>query len=174
MIGGSLILRQLWVHIVVTDPLIPSSRWIANNIDIPSARAFCRSSPWPCTLQGSAVLVRGLSRHHPPTPTCLWLIFFRMLLRMIWWLVLLHAVEISIWALFYLWRGCLPNAEAAFYFSGVTYTTLWLRRRSAGAAVAAARTGRGLDGRPDVRLIDGILLRGRQPHPSIAHREACC
>ena len=24
----------------------------------------------------------------------------------------------------YLWRGCMPNAEAAFYFSGVTYTTL--------------------------------------------------
>ena len=48
----------------------------------------------------------------------------RMLLRMIWWLVLLHLAEISIWGLFYLWRGCLPNAEAAFYFSGVTYTTL--------------------------------------------------
>ena len=43
---------------------------------------------------------------------------------MIWWLVLLHLVEISIWGLFYLWRGCLPNAEAAFYFSGVTYTSL--------------------------------------------------
>ena len=48
----------------------------------------------------------------------------RMLLRMIWWLVLLHLSEISIWGLFYLWRGCLPNAEAAFYFSGATYTTL--------------------------------------------------
>ena len=43
---------------------------------------------------------------------------------MIWWLILLHLAEISIWGLFYLWRGCLPNAEAAFYFSGVTYTTL--------------------------------------------------
>jgi hypothetical protein len=48
----------------------------------------------------------------------------RMLLRMIWWLVLLHLAEIAIWGLFYLWRGCLPNAESAFYFSGVTYTTL--------------------------------------------------
>ena len=25
---------------------------------------------------------------------------------------------------FLLWRGSLPNAESAFYFSGVTYTTL--------------------------------------------------
>ncbi len=71
---------------------------------------------------GIAVLVRGLTKHHPPT-TSIWLIL-RMLLRMIWWLVLLHLVEISIWALFYLWRGCLPNAEASFYFSGATYTTV--------------------------------------------------
>ena len=71
---------------------------------------------------GIAALMRGLTRHHPPT-TSTWLIT-RMLLRMIWWLVLLHLVEISIWALFYLWRGCVPNAEAAFYFSGSTYTTL--------------------------------------------------
>ena len=48
----------------------------------------------------------------------------RMLLRMIWWLVLLHLAEIAIWGFFYLLRGCLPNAEAASYFSGVTYTTL--------------------------------------------------
>jgi hypothetical protein len=48
----------------------------------------------------------------------------RMLLRMIWWLVLLHLAEISIWGLFYVWRGCLPNAESAFYFSGATYTTI--------------------------------------------------
>jgi len=26
--------------------------------------------------------------------------------------------------LFYLWRGCVTDAETAFYFSGVTYTTL--------------------------------------------------
>lgn len=48
----------------------------------------------------------------------------RMLLRMIWWLVLLHLAEISIWGFFYLLRGCLPSAETAFYFSGATYTTL--------------------------------------------------
>src|SRR5271167_2712333 len=47
-----------------------------------------------------------------------------MLLHVIWWLILLHLTEMSLWALFYLWRGCLPNAEAAFYFSGATYTTV--------------------------------------------------
>jgi hypothetical protein len=71
---------------------------------------------------GIAVLIRGLIRHHPPTTSTL--LITRMLLRMIWWLVLLHLAEIAIWGCFYLWRGCLPNAEAAFYFSGTTYTTV--------------------------------------------------
>ena len=28
------------------------------------------------------------------------------------------------WALFYWWQKCLPDAESSFYFSGVTYTTV--------------------------------------------------
>jgi hypothetical protein len=71
---------------------------------------------------GIAVLLRGFLKLHP-SPTGVWAVS-RMLLRMIWWLVLLHLAEISIWGWFYLWRGCLPNAESAFCFSGVTYTTL--------------------------------------------------
>jgi len=70
---------------------------------------------------GIAVLLRRLMRL--PLPTSAWLIK-RLLLRIIWWLVLLHLAEISTWGLFYLWRGCLPDAETAFYFSASTYTTL--------------------------------------------------
>jgi Ion channel len=40
------------------------------------------------------------------------------------WLILIHLAEISIWGLFYFWQDCLPDAESAFYFSGVTYTTV--------------------------------------------------
>src|SRR5664280_875369 len=72
---------------------------------------------------GIVVLLGGLKRVHALPPTGTWPVA-RMLLRMIWCLILLHAAEISIWALFYLWRGCMPNVEVAFYFSGVTYTTL--------------------------------------------------
>src|SRR5271167_173688 len=71
---------------------------------------------------GIAVLLR-LMRSHALPPTGVWPVI-RRLLRIIWWLVLLHLAEISIWGVFYLWRGCMPNAEAAFYFSGSTYTTL--------------------------------------------------
>jgi len=37
---------------------------------------------------------------------------------------MLPLAEISIWGLFYWWPDACPNAETAFYFSGVTYTTL--------------------------------------------------
>jgi voltage-gated potassium channel Kch len=37
--------------------------------------------------------------------------------------VLLHLAEIGIWALFYAWRGALPDLPSSVYFSAVTYTT---------------------------------------------------
>jgi hypothetical protein len=48
----------------------------------------------------------------------------RQLVSVAWWLLLLHLGEICVWALFYWWQRCLPDAESAFYFAGVTYTTV--------------------------------------------------
>jgi hypothetical protein len=48
----------------------------------------------------------------------------RLLVSVAWWLIVLHLAEIAVWALFYWWQDCLPDAESAFYFSGVTYTTV--------------------------------------------------
>lgn len=53
--------------------------------------------------------------------------FTRIILQVIgitWLLIVIHAVEISVWSLFYWWQDCLPDLEASFYFSGVTYTTI--------------------------------------------------
>jgi Ion channel len=47
-----------------------------------------------------------------------------LLIRIAWWLILIHIVEIAVWALFFWWERCLPDAESSFYFSGVTYATL--------------------------------------------------
>jgi hypothetical protein len=47
-----------------------------------------------------------------------------LLVRVGWRLVVLHLAEIAVWALFYWWQKCLPDAESSFYFSGVTYTTV--------------------------------------------------
>ncbi|HVP09793.1 MAG TPA: ion channel [Phycisphaerae bacterium] len=40
------------------------------------------------------------------------------------WLMLIHLAEIFVWGLFYFRQDCFPDAESAFYFSGVTYTSL--------------------------------------------------
>ena len=47
-----------------------------------------------------------------------------LLVRITWWLIVVHLVEIAIWGLFYWWQKCLPDAESSLYFSGVTYTTI--------------------------------------------------
>jgi len=48
----------------------------------------------------------------------------RALIGVTCWLMVIHLVEISVWGLFYLWQDCMPDAETALYFSGVTYTTV--------------------------------------------------
>jgi hypothetical protein len=72
---------------------------------------------------GFAFLLRSLMKSPPALPTRSWPIAW-LLIRVTWWLILIHGVEISVWALCYLWSKCLPDAETAFYFSGVTYATI--------------------------------------------------
>jgi hypothetical protein len=72
---------------------------------------------------GLALILGGAKRRRASPPTH-FLPMTRMLIRLALSLILMHLAEILVWAFFYLWRGCLPDAEAAFYFSGVTYTTV--------------------------------------------------
>jgi hypothetical protein len=39
------------------------------------------------------------------------------------WIILLHMIEITAWAAFYLWKDAIPDVQKALYFSAVTYTT---------------------------------------------------
>jgi hypothetical protein len=70
---------------------------------------------------GLALLLMTLERVR--VPTSFWPIL-RLVVLMTWWLVFFHAAEIAIWAWFYLGSGSLPDAETAFYFSAVTYTSI--------------------------------------------------
>jgi Ion channel len=72
---------------------------------------------------GLAVLLRILRWWHALTTTGLWHITW-LLICLTWYLILLHLAEITVWGLFYLWWGCLPDAESALYFSSVTYATI--------------------------------------------------
>jgi voltage-gated potassium channel len=47
-----------------------------------------------------------------------------LLLRVFVWIVLLHLIQVVLWAFVFLRAGALPNLETAVYFSLVTYTTI--------------------------------------------------
>jgi hypothetical protein len=72
---------------------------------------------------GFGLLLSSLVKTHAAPPVQPWHIT-RLLIWLAWLLILIHAAEITVWALFYLLAGCMPSAESAFYFSGVTYTTV--------------------------------------------------
>lgn len=46
-----------------------------------------------------------------------------LFVRIAWWIILFHLLEICVWAAFYWWKGALPDLPSAVYFSAVTYTT---------------------------------------------------
>ena|SRR6187401_2364399 len=72
---------------------------------------------------GLVLSLKLLVRAHSRPPTRLWPITWT-LIQISWALLRVHSAEIAVWAVFYSWSGCLPTAEAAFYFSGVTYATV--------------------------------------------------
>lgn len=72
---------------------------------------------------GLGALLRSLMKSQPGPPVGFWPVTW-LLVRVMWWLILIHLISISIWGLFYFWQDCQPDAESAFYFSGVTCTTV--------------------------------------------------
>ncbi len=72
---------------------------------------------------GLAALVKAGLTSHRPAPTGLWPVTW-LLIRVTWFLILLHVIEICLWGLFYFLVKSLPDAQTAFYFSGITYTTV--------------------------------------------------
>jgi hypothetical protein len=72
---------------------------------------------------GLVVLLARFAKVRSSPPTGFWRVT-GMLIRIVWALIFVHAIEICVWALFYLWVGCFEDGSSAFYFSGVTYTTL--------------------------------------------------
>jgi hypothetical protein len=47
----------------------------------------------------------------------------RLLIEVAGWTVLVHLVEITVWAVYFTGTGGMPDLDSALYFSVVTYTT---------------------------------------------------
>lgn len=53
--------------------------------------------------------------------------FFRggaVLVLASWMIVLIHLLELIVWALFFLWEGAMTTASSAYYFALMQYTTV--------------------------------------------------
>ena len=70
---------------------------------------------------GLTALLRVVVRSDVLATQRVWTVTW-LLVRVAWALVLIHVFEICVWAASYRALGCLPDAESALYFSGVTYT----------------------------------------------------
>jgi hypothetical protein len=72
---------------------------------------------------GLGILLSRISSSTAHLETRFWPITW-LLIRITWLLVIIHMFEIAVWALFFWWQRCLPDAMSSFYFSGVSYTTV--------------------------------------------------
>ena len=73
---------------------------------------------------GLALALRRLARSHLARPVRQAVRTIEVLIAVASWLLVLHLIEIAVWALFYDGVKCLPDLETSFYFSGVTYATV--------------------------------------------------
>lgn len=61
-------------------------------------------------------------RSHPVRSSAFWQ-WNWLFIRLAGWMIVLHLVEIGLWAAFYRWQNAMPDLTSAWYFSMVTYTT---------------------------------------------------
>ena len=110
---------------------------------------------------GFSALLRAMMRAHALDRLGFWPVT-GMVIGLTCWLILIHLAEIAVWGLFYFWQGCLPDAESAFYFSGVTYTTVGYGDLVLPKPWRMLGPVRGFDGNSHVRPVHRILLRRPQ------------
>ena len=72
---------------------------------------------------GLAVVLRRTLKAPGQPDTRFWPVTW-LLVHVAGWLIFVHLTEVGVWALFYWWQKCMPDAESSFYFSGVTYATV--------------------------------------------------
>ena len=65
-------------------------------------------------------VLRFLAKHPQPGVLHGWSIMVRFVLA----LLMLHAVEVAVWAQFYVFEHCFSDAQTAYYFSLSSYTTV--------------------------------------------------
>ncbi len=71
---------------------------------------------------GLVIAFRWIQQRMHPVEGRLWPAVW-LLIRVAAYTILVHLLQIVVWALFYAWKGGMPDLTTACYFSAVTYTT---------------------------------------------------
>ena len=87
-----------------------------------------------------------------------------LLLRVFVSIVLLHLVQVVLWALVFWEARQLPTLETAVYFSITTYTTVGYGDVVLGPDWRCLAGVEGLTGIISSRVVDGVRVRRRAPH----------
>lgn len=58
-------------------------------------------------------------RHHFTMPRMFWI-----LVAVVYGLLVLHLLQITVWACCYHWNGCFPDFATCFYYSATSYSTV--------------------------------------------------
>jgi len=88
---------------------------------------------WGCLLLAVTIIIHGVGLFY--TTRMGGALLFRIkklrhgiglavVLMMVWIIVVLHLIEVGVWAGFFTWKDAQPNAFSAFYNALVNYTTL--------------------------------------------------
>jgi hypothetical protein len=86
------------------------------------AAAFCLMAL--CVAVHAVGVTWALRRmgRHPATPQQFWR-WVWLFIRLAAWIIVLHMIEITVWAGFFFWKQAMPDLQSAIYFSAATYTT---------------------------------------------------
>jgi len=88
---------------------------------------------WGCLLLAVTIIIHGTGLFYTTRMSGALLFRIKQLrhgiglavvLMMVWMIVMLHLIEVGVWAGFFTWKGAQPNPFSAFYNALVNYTTL--------------------------------------------------
>lgn len=78
-------------------------------------------------IHGCGMLVTLMASHAMGHGSARRLSFLRggtILISASWMIVLVHLIEVLVWAAFFLWLNAMPDASTAYYFALMQYTTV--------------------------------------------------
>ena len=97
-------------YVMRVDEVVWGCLLLAITISIHAAGLFYT------TRMSSALMVRMKKLHHG--------FGLAVVILMVWMMVVLHLIEVTVWAGFFTWKDAQPNVFSAFYNALVNYTTL--------------------------------------------------